>query len=299
MNQVIEGFAFEIVNRDRTFYCQHLNGDKILLTWDDALPDGDLVCPDCGIHWIALPADLQKKMIEVVDPYALENVLNNDSSLYRLLYEIYESGEVAIKQCKFCGDVFATSFDSEHCNTQECFDLQVEEDMAMLQIKNDQHAREADERRQVLQKEQEVIIPIVPIVPVYREPKKQPEKRESKEILDPKPDERIYKYTPKVSTKRQGDYEGYVYLVTGENGLCKIGMSGNVEKRFTGIQAQSPVPVTLKHYFFVDNCRLFERALHQRFSNQRSHFEWFNLTDEQIKWFCTLTDGESIPTAHV
>jgi hypothetical protein len=68
--------------------------------------------------------------------------------------------------------------------------------------------------------------------------------------------------------------EGFVYFIqpTG-GGLIKVGYSTNPKSRFRGVQAECPVPLELLG--FVPGDRLLEAALHARFSEHRSHNEWF------------------------
>lgn len=112
---------------------------------------------------------------------------------------------------------------------------------------------------------------------------------------------------------------GYVYLIRCGS-ISKIGLSINPQRRLQEIdrygfschydfvqreleQGHRPI---LTHSFFVHNMRAVENALHARFvrCNCRDHnasfswgrtTEWFTLSEDDIKWFCSLTtDDEEI-----
>lgn len=102
----------------------------------------------------------------------------------------------------------------------------------------------------------------------------------------------------KTQTNDAG-HKGDVYLVAGGNGMYKIGIAKDVDKRFKGLQAQSPVPLTLIHHFLSSDYRKAERILHEYFSGSRSHYEWFELSDKQVSWFCGLANDDDLPSQPV
>jgi hypothetical protein len=90
----------------------------------------------------------------------------------------------------------------------------------------------------------------------------------------------------------------YVYLIRADNGLYKIGLTSNIERRFNTLRAQSPIPLELILYVNGENARELERELHDKFSDKRHHGEWFELSDENLAYIRTqdvvykMTRGE-------
>lgn len=65
---------------------------------------------------------------------------------------------------------------------------------------------------------------------------------------------------------------GFVYLIFG-GGRLKIGLAREPEKRLRGLQAGSPVPLTLLAK--IPGSLALEAQLHKRFEKYRLHGEWF------------------------
>lgn len=82
---------------------------------------------------------------------------------------------------------------------------------------------------------------------------------------------------------------GVIYFIKPDDGPCKIGFTTNLERRFTTIQAQSPLPLTIIHTFA--GTLADEAGLHERFKDRRLHGEWFDLTDEDIEALKREFDG--------
>jgi hypothetical protein len=78
--------------------------------------------------------------------------------------------------------------------------------------------------------------------------------------------------------------QGYVYVVHAPTArLVKIGTALNPEKRVQTLRRMSPVPLELVG--ISTGGPKLEAQLHERFSNRRSHGEWFadSVLDE-IGW---------------
>lgn len=72
-----------------------------------------------------------------------------------------------------------------------------------------------------------------------------------------------------------------VYFVQSEaNGLIKIGVAADLDKRVRCLQTMSPVPVRLLGAFPGD--RSDEQRLHQAFRPCRAHGEWFEPTNDLV-----------------
>lgn len=81
---------------------------------------------------------------------------------------------------------------------------------------------------------------------------------------------------------------------------CKIGMTSDIDPSFNQrrmqiIRSCSPEKLILRHKIDMPSkevARDFEGFLHARFFAKRSfdyYSEWFDLTEEDVNWFCSLT----------
>lgn len=71
-------------------------------------------------------------------------------------------------------------------------------------------------------------------------------------------------------------YDGASVYFVRSGDLVKIGHSLNVTKRLSALQIGSPVPLELWHV--VKGQRSLEKELHERFSADRAHGEWFRVS---------------------
>lgn len=88
-----------------------------------------------------------------------------------------------------------------------------------------------------------------------------------------------------------GNGKGYVYLIKSRNQLYKIGSSINIPNRMISLRYMSPVELILAHSIESEDMYGLERALHYKFRSRRDHGEWYDLTEEQVKWIKSLHDG--------
>jgi|SRR5271157_3211687 len=79
--------------------------------------------------------------------------------------------------------------------------------------------------------------------------------------------------------------KGFVYIIgNDELGVFKIGYSRNYPtNRLHYLQVGSPVILRLAAFVHVDNAPETEKKLHERFSEQHLHHEWFRLSPEDIR----------------
>lgn len=69
--------------------------------------------------------------------------------------------------------------------------------------------------------------------------------------------------------------EGYIYIIQGEaTRHVKVGFAMNVEVRLKDIQACSPDQLSV--IGTIKGSMYLERQLHNEFSEQRLHYEWFS-----------------------
>lgn len=74
----------------------------------------------------------------------------------------------------------------------------------------------------------------------------------------------------------------YVYLIKAANGLVKIGVTRDINKRFSKIKSGSPIDVELIGSVLTATGRELERRLHQEFEAKRIRGEWFALDDQDV-----------------
>lgn len=83
---------------------------------------------------------------------------------------------------------------------------------------------------------------------------------------------------------------GYVYMMHAVGTtFYKIGHATNVEKRWYGIDAACPLPVTIIHKTYFDNRIEAEAYWHRIFRSLRVKGEWFNLRQGHIDLFKSVT----------
>lgn len=75
---------------------------------------------------------------------------------------------------------------------------------------------------------------------------------------------------------------GFVYILSGDNGLYKIGSTVRLEKRVWEVSHYSGVKSALYFSVQTQNMNKLERYLHKKFENQRVYNEWFDLTPIQL-----------------
>jgi hypothetical protein len=87
-----------------------------------------------------------------------------------------------------------------------------------------------------------------------------------------------------------------VYAIKAQTGRIKIGMTfGPIEKRFMALQSASPVSLQLLFSMQCANAPLAEKEVHRKLGSQRSHGEWFDVSEEEaiqtIKTVCNELFG--------
>jgi len=86
----------------------------------------------------------------------------------------------------------------------------------------------------------------------------------------------------KIKTTRRYNQPTCVYLIRATNGLVKIGIAKNVERRLQQLDNMSPVPLRLIAAMETKHARILESELHELFSSKQVRGEWFDLNDEDI-----------------
>lgn len=79
--------------------------------------------------------------------------------------------------------------------------------------------------------------------------------------------------------------KGFVYLLKIPEGIYKIGVSKNVDKRIKQLQTGNTEEITLVEKFESNYPYKVESSLHRRYNYDNIKGEWFYLTDEQVNNF--------------
>lgn len=108
----------------------------------------------------------------------------------------------------------------------------------------------------------------------YERRKREDEEKKREEELNA----RIAEYQKSAFNSEKTDW---IYLMRHSNGLTKIGRSNNPRAREHTLQAEDP---RLRLIFKAKDCGYLERGLHSRFAELRKRGEWFDLTEEQVRW---------------
>lgn len=72
--------------------------------------------------------------------------------------------------------------------------------------------------------------------------------------------------------------KNYVYLIRSDEGMYKIGISRNPNKRIAQLQTGNSSPLKLISIFESQNASKIERTLHRRFNYCKVNREWFGLS---------------------
>lgn len=93
------------------------------------------------------------------------------------------------------------------------------------------------------------------------------------------------------NSKNRNVKPGSVYLLQLENGMCKIGKAVSIEKRLIPFSVHFPMKWELLHSFKSEDYSRAEEILHKKFSDKREIGEFFRLSDEDIMYIKSITDG--------
>jgi hypothetical protein len=78
---------------------------------------------------------------------------------------------------------------------------------------------------------------------------------------------------------------GFVYLIRGHPGECKIGRTNLVDRRVSELGATFPIEQQLIYEIKTDDPSGVEAYWHKRFENKRMRGEWFRLKPSDVKSF--------------
>lgn len=76
--------------------------------------------------------------------------------------------------------------------------------------------------------------------------------------------------------------QSLVYVLKA-NDRFKIGFTSNMEQRFKKVIGLCPYPLELIWTLSTNDYKRIEKALHRAFKDKRIHYEWFLLSDDDVK----------------
>ena len=103
----------------------------------------------------------------------------------------------------------------------------------------------------------------------------------AKERVNPDPDK------PTLNPR-----DGFVYLFKGAD-LYKIGMAVNVPLRKAAVERQCGEKLEIVHTITSTDYNQAERDLHVKYAAKRVKGEWFNLSEEDVVEFCSISEMRS------
>lgn len=80
----------------------------------------------------------------------------------------------------------------------------------------------------------------------------------------------------------------YVYLIKGENGRYKIGASNDPKQRLNQLKLSSSENHELVHTIKTIDKYELEAKLHNKFKDKSTHSEWFELSEDDVKYIVSL-----------
>jgi hypothetical protein len=82
----------------------------------------------------------------------------------------------------------------------------------------------------------------------------------------------------------------YLYLIRCQQ-FYKIGITNDIKSRLAQLSTGNPFELDVVRVFGYDNAEIVERAIHQRFSDNRKRGEWFELDADGLRDFETINSA--------
>ena len=93
----------------------------------------------------------------------------------------------------------------------------------------------------------------------------------------------------KNNVKEKSERFGYIYLIKLKDmNYYKIGKSQSPEDRLNLFEVKFPIDFEIVHRYFVSGYDQEENRLHKLFSEKRIKQEWFNLSEDDVEYICSL-----------
>jgi len=93
---------------------------------------------------------------------------------------------------------------------------------------------------------------------------------------------RVDQPQPRVRKAANTRGSGYIYLIEGEKGRFKIGLTADPKTRISTLGVKLPFDIEVIHLIHTDDMRRAERELHHQYNHRRLNGEWFDLTPDEI-----------------
>lgn len=93
-----------------------------------------------------------------------------------------------------------------------------------------------------------------------------------------------------MPAKEKAKSKGYIYVLSCEN-KYKIGTSKNVERRIKELDKR-PFPLKCEFKYFVYDPFGVEKRLHKIFESQKINGEWFELSNEDLKFIKFILESD-------
>jgi hypothetical protein len=99
-----------------------------------------------------------------------------------------------------------------------------------------------------------------------------------------------------ATKKPSATCQGYVYLLFAENGMYKIGVSAQLDKRIKCLNVKLPVSISLVAAYKADDMFSDEQQWHNRFAESRiiDGGEWFNLGQDEVNEFMAKAERREV-----
>jgi hypothetical protein len=98
----------------------------------------------------------------------------------------------------------------------------------------------------------------------------------------------VYRLKPRTTALRFRP--GYVYLIKSTSGHYKIGRTKSPKDRMATFGTKLPFEVEYEHLIECNDMYEIESELHARYASRRVNGEWFDLTEDHVKWIKSLGD---------
>lgn len=94
---------------------------------------------------------------------------------------------------------------------------------------------------------------------------------------------------PRVKKPEKKIVPGYIYLIE-SLGYYKIGKTTKLTNRMKNFSTIFPAKITEIHVFKTEDINNAELVLHKKFEHLRHVGEWFNLSQEEVDYICSIED---------
>jgi hypothetical protein len=91
-------------------------------------------------------------------------------------------------------------------------------------------------------------------------------------------------------TGKKPKTSGYIYLIRSDNKGFKIGYTTNPKNRITTLEVKLPFAIEYECLIKTDDIAALEKDLHTQFADKRINGEWFDLSEDDVKYIKSLAE---------